>query len=371
MIFIIAFSTYLSLTYVLLIVRLYGALHDRNSSDVTAWSDPQVSIIVPFRNEEEKLPALLEKAEALKYPRDRFEIILVDDHSEDQSCAVVREFAQKTEVGVRLLQLSEKEGKKAALALAIRAAKYDMILQTDADCHFSRNWLKSMTGYLDHETRMVVGGVKMIKGLGFWSGFAALEYMSLQAITAAFVRINNPIMASGANLLYGREVWDQTRMHTSRRSGDDTFLVQEAAKSGKITFARDPEAQVTTEAPSGLRSLLNQRARWGGKSTSYPSVSAKLLAVFIAIFNLQILFLLFMAFFNLVYLKLVLGMMMIKIVTDYLFLRRYAKLSEQEKLMRYFLPSALLYPVYIALTGVWILFGRADWKGRRFRPVTD
>ena len=114
MIFIIAFSTYLSLTYVLLIVRLYGALHDRNSSDVTAWSDPQVSIIVPFRNEEEKLPALLEKVEALKYPRDRFEIILVDDHSEDQSCAVVREFALKTEIGVRLLQLSEVEGKKAA-----------------------------------------------------------------------------------------------------------------------------------------------------------------------------------------------------------------------------------------------------------------
>lgn len=371
MIFIIAFSTFLSLAYVLLIYRLYLSLKGLSGSAGDSPSLPPVSIIVPFRNEEAKLPELLKQVETLDYPSNRFELVLVDDHSEDRSAEIAKDFLEQSVFSVNLLRLTDNYGKKAAIALAIAESQFDIIVQTDADGRFSRNWLRSMTHYLNDRTRVVVGAVHMVPGRGFWSGFAALEYMSLQAVTAAFAGINNPIMASGANLLYRKEVWDQTRIHSKRLSGDDTFLIQEAGKTGGIKFALDPDVQVRTDSPAGLKALLNQRARWGGKSTSYPSTGAKLLALFIAVLNIHILFLLAMAFGNSFYIFLWVGMITLKAMMDYLFLNRYAKLSSEQSLMSAFFSAALIYPFYIALTGMVILFGRSEWKGRRFRPVTD
>jgi biofilm PGA synthesis N-glycosyltransferase PgaC len=370
-VFIIAFSTLLGLAYLLLIILLNRTLGSMSSDAPIASESPSVSILVPFRNEETELPKLLKAVEALDYPRDCFELILVDDHSDDRSLSMVTSFKRTSSVSTKVLQLGTETGKKAALQLAMAQASYDLVVQTDADCRFSNMWLRRMVGSLEKETQVVAGVVSMESQGGFWSRFAAMEYMSLQAITAAFIGLKKPIMASGANLLYSKELWSQAKLKTERHSGDDTFFIQQAGRGGVVLFALDKEAQVTTKAPATLKELLNQRARWGGKSFSYPSLSARLLAVLITLLNLQILILLLLSIKNPGYALALIAMIVVKGLADFFFLRHFARLSDQRHLMKHFVPSSIVYPFYILITVLYILFGKAEWKGRSFSPATD
>ena len=371
MIFIIAFSTLLALGYAVLIFRLSAAVKKLYEHGPATEKKPVgVSILVPFRNEQESIPRLLQCLASLDYPSDKLQIIFVDDHSDDHSHALIADFIRTSSLDIKLLSLSDKSGKKAALERGISSSDHEVIAQVDADVWFTEEWLRSITGYFDEDTLMIVGAVRMVPAEGFWSRFAALEYLSLQSVTAAFIALDKPIIASGANLLYTRDLWHEAAIHPRRRSGDDTFLVQYAAKHGRVKFASDRNALVNTHAPDTLRGFLNQRARWGGKSFSYPSVSARLLAIFLAIYNMMILLLMALSFSDQFLALTALVVFVVKALVDYPFLRLYANQTGQRGLLTHYPLSAVIYPFYILVTGILILFGKTEWKGRSFNPAT-
>ena len=372
MIFITALSTLLIGVYVLLILRFRAAIRAASMSQEKKSTDkPFISILIPFKDEQYTLPLLLNDLASQDYPAALMELILVDDSSTDDSHRIASEIVSDFPIKARLLRNEGSGGKKRALALGVEASQHDLILQIDADCRCGPKCLSSMISVLDVNTMLVAGPVKMVSTGSMWSNFASLEFLSLQAISVASAHLGYPIMASGANLMFRKEVWGSQNIHTDRVSGDDTFLVQHARKLGGIRYTTDPDALVSTKAAGSLRELINQRSRWGGKSFSYPFFEAKMLAFYIAFFNL---FLLLLLIFSLLYVEclLVLTIMLIlKSVVDYPFLRLFAKKTKQEELLTGFLRATLLYPVYINLTGFKILFGSTEWKGSKLKPLTD
>ena len=103
-----------------------------------------VTVVVPFRNEEDHLPSLLEDLSIQSYPRELMELILVDDHSGDKSASLVTSRTATMENLHCLALPSGLAGKKKALAHGIRHAKHERIIQVDADCRLDPGFVEFM-----------------------------------------------------------------------------------------------------------------------------------------------------------------------------------------------------------------------------------
>ncbi len=340
----------------------WQARHDNNSK--TTPPCPFVSVIIPFRNEAGNLSAILDGLAAQSYAPDKFEVIMIDDHSTDGGGDIVRNFVAHTPVNLKYLK-ALGNGKKQAIAQGLEEATGDWILQTDADCKVQPEWIESMLSTLDEETGIILGTVKMNPGEGFWSEFAAIEFMSLQASGAALTNLGKPIMGSAANMAYRKSIWEEGKAAGNKHdSGDDVFLIQSAIRGKwKVGYRASPHAIVTTTAPGDFGALLSQRARWGSKTPSYPSLLAKGIAMFVAVYALWCLGLLIAGLFSKPVLQLFAFMLGIKAIWDYFFLKAFARDTGQKALMRRFPSAALVYPFYIAITLVAMLFPNT-WKGR-------
>ena len=119
----------------------------------------KVSVIIPFRNEEANLKRLVEALKVQTYPW--FEVLFVNDHSTDDSLNVLRRLVEKDiPFSFSIISLEGTQGKKAAIAAGIAQATGEIIVTTDADCWFDRNWLLAMTsGFNNSQTQMVTGPV--------------------------------------------------------------------------------------------------------------------------------------------------------------------------------------------------------------------
>lgn len=337
----------------------------RKNAGLSGTRQLTVSVVIPFRDEEAYLPNLLEDLTNQSYPKNLFEVILVNDHSLDESVSVVHDFS--SDIDLQLLN-SKQEGKKKALELGIRSAQNEVILQTDADCRLPENWIVGLVNAFDQQTGLVTAVVKMNPSEGFWSQFAALEFLSLQASGLALTNLGRPIMASAANLAYRKQLWEEVvPAGDSHESGDDVFLVQAVAKAAwKVKGIYHPAVGVMTNAPRTFKEMIHQRARWGGKTPSYQSFLAKAIALLVAAYSLWCVVLLVMGFASQPILQLFVFMMGAKALWDYFFLKSYSRSTGQQKLMKMFATAALVYPFYIVITLVVMLFPQ-KWKGRTIR----
>ena len=104
-----------------------------------------ISVIIPVRNEETNIRSLLLNLEAQTYPRALMEVLVIDDDSEDNTHAIVMDFAQSASFLVHykhLKQYSDKSGKKAAVQLGVTQATGELIVLTDGDCRVQPGWLR-------------------------------------------------------------------------------------------------------------------------------------------------------------------------------------------------------------------------------------
>ena len=205
------------------------------------------SILIACRNEEINLPSLFNSLEKLNYPKDKFEIIIVDDASKDNSLQLIRNFCRKA-VNAKFFHLKEKDteykGKKAALKKAVENAKYEIFIFTDADCIIQPDWLKSYNKYFSDKTGMVVGSY-FEKNRNTLRQF--LNQMS-SAIYASTIGLGIPFSAAGGNLAVKKEAFLEVEGYEKIKdieSGDDKLLLKLISKTlWQIVY--NPEIQIHT-----------------------------------------------------------------------------------------------------------------------------
>jgi len=359
-----------------------------------------VSVIVPARNEEKNIGECLASLAQLDYPSDLFEIIVVNDHSQDRTGAILRQFEGKN---IKVLNLPDgKAGKKAALACGISNAGGELIVTTDADCKVPRLWLQYFAACYEKTEACFIAGPVVFEGeKNNFERFQSLDFMGMMLITGAGIRGRFMHSSNGANLAYPKEVYAELNgfdniSHIA--SGDDILFMQKVARKypKRLFFLKNPEAAVSTSPLADVRSFVRQRIRWGAKSAQYPEwrITAILAVVFFYCWSIILSggwLLLDVGCWMLDAFAIgsaegdggcclpslslrqkgmlggiFVGQVLIKSWVDYYFLRQASRFFGKEKMMRSFGVSQLLHIIYIAVVGLLAnLRKRYVWKGRK------
>jgi len=322
---------------------------------------PDVSIVIPFRNEMKKLPGLLRSLAFLDYPNEKLEIILINDHSTDGW-----ERLDLDQFGLQLKTINcNGIGKKAALSDGIAFANNEIIIQTDADCIVPATWINSMLNALGNND-MVCGSVLFSN-----SKLQNLELFAYQGLGKSTLKLNAPIIANGANMAYRKTAFIAVGGFEDNKgisSGDDVFLLRSFAKEKKrIVYVLSESARVWTRSESNFLGIIKQRIRWAGKtkSTSHIGTIAAGLILVLTNFYVCLHFILWLAF-DLTSEVAEIGIL-IKFTIDGLFLLLVARQLKNYWPLLY-LPIAIpLYSLYIVLIAFLCVFIRPEWKNRKIQ----
>jgi len=332
------------------------------------------SIVIPARNESANIKACIDSILAQNYSINCFEVIVIDDFSEDDTAFIVSSM-QALHENVRLLKLSDffkqveiQSFKKKAIEKAVVHAKGDWIITTDADCIVPPNWLSLYHQYIIKESPVFVAApVMFIPEKTVLNTFQVLDFLALQGITAAAVGAGKHSMSNGANLAFeklafiavgGYQGVDQIA------SGDDMFLMHKMKKtlSNRIGYLFHPDAIVLTKAMPNWKDLIMQRIRWSSKARFYDDESIFWVLLLVYLYNFIFLILLLSGQFQLFFISLA-----FKTFFELYFLDSVSRFFKLQPSLQYFI---LFQPLHIAYTIIAGLFGQVKtytWKGRRVK----
>ena len=221
--------------------------------------EPFVSIIVPAFNEERVIEATIRSL--LNSDYDNFEIIVVDDGSQDRTSEVVREHFSEQPL-VRLFT-EPNAGKAAALNLGMRHAKGDVIVALDADTQFPGNTIRVLARrFVDPQIGAVAGNAKVGNRINMVTRWQALEYITSQNMDRrAFASLNCITVVPGSVGAWRRELIERCEGFSADTLAEDQDLTLRIRKLGyKIGY--EESAIGWTEAPHSLKMLARQRFRW-------------------------------------------------------------------------------------------------------------
>ena len=332
------------------------------------------SIIIPFRNEEENLELLVDSLNEIEYPHNKFEVVFVNDHSDDNSLEVLYDVLKSVNFDFKVLsQIPEKNGKKYALTLGIENASYPWILTTDADCIVQPLWINLYDQELQEtDLKMVAGPINFIStGTGFLEAFQKLDLSSLIGTSIGSFGLGTPLVSNGANLLFSKTAFYEVLGYQGNMniaSGDDMFLMEKFKNNypDKIKYLKAHDAIVYTDTVKDLSQFINQRLRWSAKSSAYGSVYIKLVGLVVGLANVSLIILYFLAISG-VSLNIVLSTIFIKLIVDFWLIAISSSFLKDTRQLYYYPIMAVVYPFYVLGIATVSQFKTFEWKGRRFQ----
>lgn len=356
---------------VVIFLITFGWFHLKQFYQKTNTQMPGISIVVAARNESRYIEQLMDALTGQNYPKNTYEIIIVNDHSDDDTVALVNQFIRENKtIDINLLN-TDAEGKKAALKTGIDNAKYELIVTTDGDCNMGPNWLPHLAAYYElNKPKMIVGPVVYAEKKGLLHHFFMLDFMSLVASGAGSLGLGLPLIANGANLLFTKETYNRAfsgQSGKSRVSGDDVFLLHAVARiwgARQIHFIKAPHALVETAPPENMKQFIQQRIRWASKATSYKSVWSILVSLVVFLFNLLLLISLFTVVIKAWFFVIYLLFTLLKMIIDFPLLRHFSEFAGRKKSLYYLFVFGWIYPVYIVFVTIYALIFPYNWKGR-------
>lgn len=355
--------------YLLLIVYFWFGWEKAQPCEVEEDHLLSLSVVIAVRNEEEGITGLLNDLDNQTYLKSLVEVIIIDDHSSDLTIDKIELFKGSSSLDLKLIELDDKRGKKAAMALGFSQASNDIILTTDGDCRVKTDWLKAMSAcFINQKVKLVSGPVQMMLQDTFFRRMQAIEFSSLIASGAATISMNWPTMANGANMAIRRTVIGKISEMDGQKtvSGDDVFLLHKikSAFNEAIIFCKNEEAIVETSSSAVINSFIEQRRRWAGKWQFYKDTSTILLAVFIFIVNLAIVLLPILVFSNYITWFVATNLIVVKIAFEYWYLKTVQIFFDSKIRPFEFIILAFIYPLYVSLVAITSLIGSSTWKGR-------
>jgi cellulose synthase/poly-beta-1,6-N-acetylglucosamine synthase-like glycosyltransferase len=346
---------------------------------VPRWS---VTVLIAARNESACIGSCLASILNNAYPAQLLEVLVVDDHSTDDTAAQVRRWPQ-----VRLLQAADfpalfpevKSPKKRALLLGLQAARGNWVLCTDADVQAPGQWLRTLAWAAAQapQAQVLCAPVQFFQEKSAFERWQSLDFAGMMLITGAGIFSRQHRMANGANLAFRRTLPQQLgAWREQQASGDDMFLVQmaEAQQPGSVVFVKNLATAVCTRAMPDWRSFYRQRLRWGSKNAALPEWPLKRnLALALACCTAIPVLALCAAFCffsgknreaSIATLAL-LAVLGLKALGDWLLLRPATAFFQRPALMRDFWPAFFWHIVYLVAVGWGSVFTpKITWKGR-------
>ena len=373
------FSLFAALTavYLLFLFRMRSGLlwlASRRQEDARPATSvlPSLTVIVPMRNEQGDVADCIASLRAQDYPGDRMRVLLIDDHSEDDTVAAARAAIGEDE-RFHILHLGSGEaGKKDAITAGVRASEDEIIVTTDADCRHAPRWLTLLLQPFAEGADICAGPVIYERRDSLFARLQAMEFLGLVGVGAGFFGIGWPRLCNGANLAYRRSMFESVRGFDGNAgipSGDDEFLLHKIVyrEGGRAEFVTHADAVVRTEGAPGPWTFLRQRIRWASKARRYED------GRFVAFLVLLFVYFLFAAFAPLICLTspVALGagliFFLLKLLGDGAVLVTAAELFRRPLRPLDLIVAEVLHPYYIVIVSLAGFFGMYSWKNRRLQ----
>lgn len=362
--------------------------NDEFSGELNKKNTTKISIIIPARNEALNIGACLQSITNQNYAADLFEIIVVDDHSTDNTVQIIQSFKNKN---IRCILLKDfttdnlNSYKKKAIEVAITQSTGNLIITTDADCFMDKNWLQTIASFYEtYKPAFIAAPVSINCNNRFLSIFQALDFMTLQGITGASVYKKMHSMCNGANLAYEKIVFNEVdgfKGIDTIASGDDMLLMHKIYKRypDRVLFLKSKEAIVQTKAMSTVKDFFNQRIRWASKADKYDDKRILVVLILVYFFNLLLLILPIMALFNnttfsffnfqshsyrISIINFWFGLLILKTLVELYFLFPIAKFFNKQIILWWFPLAQPFHILYTIIAGWLGKFGSYTWKSR-------
>ncbi|MBL7697287.1 MAG: glycosyltransferase [Chitinophagaceae bacterium] len=335
-------------------------------------NDIKVSVIIAVRNEEDNIPGLLKCLNEQDYPKDKYEVIIADDSSTDNTFMVVSNiyFDYLSKIA---LKLEGSGSKKEALQACITVASGEMIIATDADCRMGSSWISAYVSfYKKTGAQCIAAPVKMDWDNSLLQIFQTLDFLAMQAITGASVSRRFHTMCNGANFAYTKQAFIEVNGFEGIDripSGDDMLLMHKisVAYPGKVMYMKNPESVVFTKAESSWKSFFHQRIRWASKAVHYKDRKIFYALVLTYLVNVCYLILGIASFFDVRWLSFFLLLLIAKILIEFPFINAAAIFFNQQQLMKFFPFLQPLHILYVIIAGWFGRFGSYVWKSRTIK----
>jgi len=353
------------LYFMVIILVITGLLRLRRFPPADA-AIPSVSIVIAARNESRRIRTCLQSLERLEYPLEKYEVILIDDASTDETASIIQSYLDRNR-NWKLIRIEKKDsmlrGKKKALKCGIEEAKGDIIFTTDADCRVPPKWLSVMSRYFDENTVMVLGHSPLRTAGGFFNILLKFDNLFSAISGSAPTMMGFPITSVGRNMAYRREVYEKVGGFNALqrfKSGDDVHMTERFRQAGvgKITYCAHPDTFVETLPHTSIKEIMHQQIRKNSKtfSKSLSSIIFSLLIFFVYLF-IHILPLLDG---SLILLWLV--AIIFKFVLEFIVLTMAAFIFRKKSLWPWLPLMQIIYPFYIVTFGLLGTLQIYQWK---------
>ena len=358
------FLTIMNLAYFTMLGAVYAGL--RMLKNGAPEGELSVSIVIAARNEEDSITACLESLTRLDYPEDKYEVVLVDDHSQDSTPEKIAAFCGN-KANWRYILLKEKSGelrgKKNALLHGINHAKHELIFTTDADCRVPEGWLRHMTGYFKPDVSMVLGYSPLAQGKGFLYRLLQFDNLFSAIASAAPVKLGYPFTSVGRNLAYRKKIYEDAGGFLALKkfkSGDDVHLTERFRylSTGKIDFCADPATFVETRLLKRIAAVFQQQIRKNSKTLIMSAGSVLISLLIFSYYMMMISYPLLLPGSVLLWSI----MMIVKFVLEFIDLRKAAHVFRQKDLMGWIPLMQIIYPFHILLFSAIGVFQVYRWK---------
>jgi cellulose synthase/poly-beta-1,6-N-acetylglucosamine synthase-like glycosyltransferase len=259
---------YAILVYILFYIGLVATVfyiinyftYYRKKKDPPEATDKTVTILIPAYNEEKSIDKTIESALAIDYPKNKIEIIVINDGSKDRTYGIAKKLASKYS-RVRVFT-KENGGKGSALNLGLKKAKGEIVVSMDADTFVKPDALKKMVGYFREKRVMSVSpSMALYKPKSIWARAVQIEYFLGVFLRKSFATVNAIHVTPGAFSAYRKSFFDKYGGYDEGNLTEDLEVALRIQDKGYV-IENAPEAVARTVSPESFKGLLMQRRRW-------------------------------------------------------------------------------------------------------------
>lgn len=360
--------TVISIYFVLHIVLYIGLKRSANLKQGSSDRIPFISVIVAARNEEDNIFKCIKSLKNIDYPKNCYEIFLVNDNSTDSTLSIMNKETNEFDEFIVLdtkdyNSHSNLNGKVKALAYAISLSKGELFMMTDADCQVPATWLSETAKYFDNNTGLICGFTKIDFHSALFSKLQSLDWLYLQSLASASSGIHYELSCIGNNLSITKNSYVSIGGYENLKFSvtEDLALMRKIKKlkAGTIKYPIKPECLILTQECNNLTELFRQKKRWfrGGLGINWLGY---LLGFILYLSNLF-----FVSGFLFLDIKTYLFLLSVKVISELILIIPVYKIFNYKGLLIYY----PLFQIYFALYGLLLPFTfvtgkKITWKGR-------
>lgn len=350
-----------------LVVLVSFLQHKEQEKTLTDDELPFISILIAARNEERNILYCLTSLCGLNYPKDKYEILVGNDGSEDHTEHFVRDFI-KEKSSFALYNITEEvglaKGKANVLAQLARKAKGEYLLITDADTEVQPDWPRTLVSQADNHTA-IVSGVTVVRSGGLIDDMQQTDWLYFMALLQGFAYMGRSTTAVGNNMLISKRAYDETGGYENIPFSvtEDYKLFERVRELGwKTKNVALAECVNLSRGLGDITKVVRQRKRWLSGGRQLPRFWWFVFVVFGLFWPALVV----IAYHNA---TLALELLVIKVVLQWFYIIVFS-LRLRLTAVSFRIPEYEVYSLFITLASAFAFFTRkpVNWKGRKY-PV--